>query len=344
MGGRWCHVGMGATRLAQVVLLASVLAGLVLCGCAGPGHGQRGIATPSRASGMTATTSGLIPWIDAAAPSIPTFATSTPPPPPANARPCAASDVTASFAGSNGAGGHSVIYVRFRNISRSTCLLAGYPQVIATAPGKPDVAASNGSFFQFGHAANLAPGNGVSLLGLETDSECAAHPGGAGEPNPYNTVAIALPGGGSVTLTTGGNRLAAPLELSCGLHVTTFEDPNYPQPQVIVPLSGLIPTLVLPHSARAGDTLVYEVDLRNSTPHPIELEPCPGYFEDAGDKLIFLTYALNCTPVGSIPAGRTVRFAMQLPLPADIPPGPVQIRWALRLPGNVAESTVDITH
>ena len=145
-------------------------------------------------------------------------------------------------------------------------------------------------------------------------------------------------------LAISGVGLVGSLDLSCGLHVTTFEDPNYPQPQVIIPLAGLLPTLVLPHSARAGDTLVYEVDLRNPTPHPIALEPCPGYFEDAGDKLIFLTYALNCTPVGSIPAGQTVRFAMKLPLPADIPVGPVRIEWALRLPGNIAESTVDITH
>ena len=237
-----------------------------------------------------------------------------------------------------------MIYVRFRNVSGSACLLAGYPRVTATAPGKPDVTASNGSFFQFGKAANLSPGNGVSLLGLETDSECAAHPGGLGDGDAYNSVDIALPGGGSVVLTNLGNGFARLLDLSCGLHLTTFEDPDYPQPQVINPLAGLRPTLVLPRTARAGDTLMYEVDLRNTTTHAIGLEPCPGYLEDAGDKLIFLTHALNCAPVGSISAGGTVRFAMQLPLPSALPMGAVQIRWALLLPGDMAASTIDITH
>ena len=342
--GRQCLLSMGAVRLSRLVLLATLSASLGLCGCARTGDRQGGTVTPSPASGTAAASSGLVPWIDAAAPAIPTFATSTPPPPPANARPCAASDVLASLAGNNGAGGHSVRYVRFRNVSRSTCLLVGYPKVTATAPGRPDATAANGSFFQFGHAANLPPGNGVSVLGLETDSQCAAHPGGISDAHTYSRVVVDMRGGGAVTLTFPANGLAGSLDLSCGLHLTTFEDPDYPQPQAIVPLTGLIPTLVLPRTARAGETLFYEVDVRNPTPHPVRLEPCPGYFEDAGSKLIFLTYALNCATVQSIPAGRTARYAMQLPLPSDIPAGPVQIRWGLRLPDSDTESTIDITH
>lgn len=115
--------------------------------------------------------------------------TTTPPAPPADAdaRACGRRDVSASFDGRNGAGGHLIGYARFGNVSGSTCLLAGYPHVVASQAGRPSVTATNGSSFPAGQAANMPPG-GVTLLGLETDTYCAARPGGGGAGQTYDHV------------------------------------------------------------------------------------------------------------------------------------------------------------
>jgi hypothetical protein len=43
----------------------------------------------------------------------------------------------ASPDGGNGATGHSFAYFAFRNVSRATCILRGYPSVLASEPGNP---------------------------------------------------------------------------------------------------------------------------------------------------------------------------------------------------------------
>jgi hypothetical protein len=104
--------------------------------------------------------SGTIPWIDAAAPRFQAPAPSPASQPAADARVCRAVDVTANFGGDNGAGGHSITYVQFRNVSQSACVLKGYPEVTASERGLPEVVATNGSFFQGPRdaTANMPPG------------------------------------------------------------------------------------------------------------------------------------------------------------------------------------------
>ena len=209
-------------------------------------------------------------------------------------------------------------YIRFRNVGNSTCLVTGYPDVTATEPGRPDVVGSRGSFFPSGHPANMPPGTGTTLLGLESDTYCAARPGGGGGGDDYRYFIVTLPGGGTLSLTLPGNGL----DLTCGLHLTQFFDPSYPQPQPVYPLAALTATLVLAQAAHAGQTLDYEVDLRNPTTKSIGLEPCPAYVEAASSPTpVKKSYALNCAPVAAIAAGQTVRFAMQLPLPRTHLPG-----------------------
>jgi hypothetical protein len=240
----------------------------------------------------------------------------------------------------NGAGGHIVYYVRFRNVSTSTCLLAGYPKVVATAPGRAPVLGTPGSFFDGGHPANMAPG-GVTLLGLETDTYCAARPDGGGGSPSSRRFSIALRGGGwtSVRSPTAGG-----LDLTCGLRLTQFFDPQYPQPEPSYPLSALAATLDLPATAPVGSPLDYVVTLHNSSRHAVDLTPCPGYVEAATTPTpTKLAYALNCAPVGAIAAGHSVRFAMVLPLPADTPAGALKIVWALRVPNVLATGTVRVT-
>lgn len=231
-------------------------------------------------------------------------------------------------------------YVRFGNVGHSTCLLAGYPDVTATEPGRRDVVGTRGSFFDSGHSANMPAGTGITLLGLESDTYCAARPGGGGGGADYRHFTITLPGGGTVSLTLQGNGL----DLTCGLHLTRFFDPNYPQPHVVYPLDVLTATLVLPETARAGQQLTYEVDLRNPTVHAVGLEPCPAYVESASTPTpVKKVYSLNCAPVATLAAGHTARFAMQIPIPTDTPVGPVHISWGLISPDVAATGTVLIS-
>jgi hypothetical protein len=112
-----------------------------------------------------------------------------------------------------------ITWVRFRNVSDSTCVLEGYPdRVVASEPGLPDVQATNGGgFFPGGRSTPMAPGE-TTDTGLETATVCEARPGG-GPPGPaYHRIAIELPG--------GTMRLVAPerggFDVTCGLRVDAF--------------------------------------------------------------------------------------------------------------------------
>lgn len=261
----------------------------------------------------------------------------TPTAAPSNARPCTSADVTARFGHPNGAGGHLLFPVTFRNTSRSTCVLKGYPHVTATRPGSPGVPATTGSYFDTGErSANMSPG-GQTQLGLETDTVCASRPGGRAGGPVYHHVDIVVPGGGTVSLDGPAEGLA----LGCGLHLTRFFV-DLPVQRPRDRMSALSVTLETPTEATAGTTMRFIADLTNPTAAAIKLERCPGYLQSAG-AVVKQTYALNCEPVGAIAAHRTVRFAMRLRLPADTPTGPLTVRWAILGPFEGASATVDIT-
>lgn len=179
------------------------------------------------------------------------------------------------------------------------------------------------------------------MLGLETDTYCAARPGGGGGGQTYDHLSIALPGGGTVDLNLPRS---AQLDLTCGLHSTGFSDPHYPQPEPVYPLSVLRASLELPRTSKVGSVLRFIVALRNPTEQRVGLTPCPGYVEAVNtatpDKR---TYALNCAPVRSIGPGQTVRFAMRLPIPAGSSPGPARVLWSLQAPNTQATGTVVVT-
>lgn len=271
----------------------------------------------------------------------------TPPVPPANAPPCARDDVSASFDGHNGATGHEIDYIRFRNVGRSTCLLAGYPHVVASQSGRPAVTATDGSYFPDGHAANLHPG-GAAMLGVETDSDCAARPGDAGGGEIYKHLAITLPSGGTVSLTMPRSD---ELDVTCGLHLTHFFDPRYPQPEPVDPLWDLRAALEPPSASKDGSAIQFIVDLRNPTGHRVLLRPCPGYVEAATmatqdsppETLSKLTYALNCASVRAFNAQQAVRFSMRLSVPTPVPAGRVRVCWSLILSKALACRPVDFT-
>ena len=146
----------------------------------------------------------------------PSSTTVAPKPQPSPA--CTAAQVSARFAGRNGAGGHVLHYVRFRNIGSAACVLRGRPGVVAGEPGRPDVTGVPGGSFPNGRDPDMAPGE-ETLLALVTAAYCDRRPGGGGPPDPYRTFAVTLPGGGVVTVRQSK---AGALDLGCGLQVSTF--------------------------------------------------------------------------------------------------------------------------
>ncbi len=322
---RWSVAGSAAT-------VAAVAVAVSLIGASGGGQSSR------LATGPSVDLTGAVPWIDAPAQPYRPPTVSPPAPPATDARPCTADDVAASFAGRDGAGGHLIIDVRFRNTSQSTCVLNGYPHVTATEPGLPDVTGTNGSFFPSAGTANMTPGQDT-FLGLETDTYCTARPGGGGGGPPYHHIDIVLPGGGTVSL----DRHADGFDVTCGLHLTKFFVPQPEQPQAHDPLSDLQASLETPPSVSAGSTLIYVADLSNPTDQPISLDPCPGYIEAASAPTpVKEIYALNCAPVGAIAATRTIRFEMRMHIPANTPAGPLTIHWALLAPSVTGSATVNV--
>jgi hypothetical protein len=288
---------------------------------------------PAGATNHGVDLADTIPWIHA-----PTEPPLPLPPParlprPTDARPCRVDDVAASFDGSNGAGGHAVVYVTFRNISTSTCVLNGYPQVTATEPGLPDIAGTDGSFFPGDGTANMAPGQNT-FLALETDTYCAARPGGGGGGPRYHHLDIVLPAGGTVSLDQPDG-----LDVTCGLHLTEFTVPQPEQPQPRPPAGRLTTTLDTPATVAAGATLIYVVALTNPTAKPVTLSPCPAYLQAAPSIPVKDVEALNCRPVGAIAAHGTVRFEMHMQIPVDTTAGELKIIWQLVGPDASPEAS-----
>jgi hypothetical protein len=306
----------GPVRRASAACAAMAL---LAAGCAS----HAGSPPPAR-SAASGTEQGVVAWVHApTAPPVP----STPAPPaprPTDARACRADDIAARFQSRNGAGGHEIFYVRFPNVSESTCVLFGYPQVTATEPGQPEVGATDGSFFQLGDPANMAPG-GNTLLGLETDTNCAARPGGGGGGPLYHHFDIALPAGGTVGLDQPDG-----LDLTCGLHLTRFWVPRAEHPEPPDSLTELTASLEMPATVAADAVLVYVVALTNPTEHPITLDPCPAYIQaDSSPTPVKDIEALNCAPVRTLAAGATTRFEMHLQMPGDTAAGTVRVFWSL---------------
>lgn len=135
----------------------------------------------------------------------------------ANAHPCTAEQVRASADGSDSATGHHLSYYKFRNVGAKPCILRGFPLVIASEPGKPDVTASHTSWFIYREQSGSMPPGGVTVLSLETVRDCPARYATPGTfPGLiYHTVTVGIPGGGSVLIK-------GKFDVLCGLFTGPF--------------------------------------------------------------------------------------------------------------------------
>ena len=313
---------MGFLRRAGVTLVITVTVALfaAVAGCAPPVVPSSSASRPISPAQVVAspTEPGPVPWIDRpgslAGPS-PLPAS----PLPTAGRPCGAADVRATYEGGNGAAGSVFHLVSFTNIGSDTCVLRGTPRVVATESRKQPVTAIPAKMFDVVPAA-LSPG-GKSQLELQTMRDCEARDRNPGTwPTAvYDSLQISMPSGGAVTVR-------GTFDVECGLYVGEFgvtpPDPVYPTP----PLAGADIRLELPASVRAGGQLRYVVDVANPTDADMVLDPCPSYVQGLGSagKTPLL---LNCDAVHDIAAGKTVRFAMEIPVPVDTPTGPTEVWW-----------------
>ncbi len=173
-----------------------------------------------------------------------------------------------------------------------------------------------------GEVANTAPGATVAV-NVEVPVACQADPGGGNQGLPqYHTLLISIPGGGNKQI--GGLHLT----FQCGMSTTPFFTPK-PQPVYRPdPLDALVPHVQLPASVKAGDTLIYEVELVNPGNHSVALSPCPVYLEWSGIPTKF-EYRLNCRSVHAIPAHGRVRYQMEMAIPGSAALASVQVLWQL---------------
>jgi hypothetical protein len=142
---------------------------------------------------------------------------------------CSFARLTVTVASADAAGGIEGMLIAFRNKSAATCVLLGYPKVVATRPGMSSVATASPSTYIGG----LQPGALPPLVRLKSGKRASVVVAAGDEPRPvsspcvhqrYKTVTVSLPS------QSGSKRLSAELPKegttlpSCsGVVVTPFQ-------------------------------------------------------------------------------------------------------------------------
>lgn len=234
-------------------------------------------------------------------------------------------------AGPEGAGlGNTNLPITFVNRSTSACVLKGYPTLVgvdAEGVGHP-VTVEHGSYFgDPGPPANIAPGESAALNISGADACPAILSGGH---RVYADFRIGLSAGGHVEVAAAG------FDTICGVWVSQFGVPSAANPPDGVPPSPLTATISAPTSVAAGTTLSYVIILTNPSATDFALAPCPSYEEYIGSGsagawvATVRDYYLDCDTVSVIRAGASVRFEMQIAIPADQPPGEAKFGWGVQ--------------
>ncbi|MDX6227561.1 MAG: hypothetical protein QOI76_951 [Frankiales bacterium] len=325
-------------RTGLILLLAIVVAG---CGEQVPRPVTQSvlptvIASPStRATAMTAPPSAQaspsaawdIAWValPMPAPSVPAPLPTTPP--PAGAPACTNDQLAAKSLGYSGVSQDDGDVIDVRNMSARTCLLDGPVHAILYGKGAPPLEVSGvGRDFPSREASfDMNPGASTNVS-FHATSGCLSAPAKGVAAIPVTSASIAIPSGGSVTVT-GLN-----MPRACGITVDRFTqelpEPTYPP----APLQGAKMYLQAPATVRAGQTFDFVVTLANPTGAPITMTPCPGYAESMSAGTTSKgVYGLNCAGHTSLAPHQRLRFQMRMQVGADAASGPATLYW------NVAE-------
>lgn len=279
----------------------------------------------------------VVPWLDTPAPR----ASAHPP----LAAPCRAADLRAQLV-LQGATGSLVGGVELTNVGPAACALVGRPRVafagatsryrVVPIPRQrvPDDVLAD----PVGSLRALARGKAAGVT-LWWSNWCGAGHVETGNPGrPPTALDLALPGGSTVVVPTPDaprcDQPSTPSRLAVGPFSPALRRLG---PDSRLPLAASIlgarPVHVKPGVAafrvRRGETLAFVVALRNTGKTPFRFAgACPVYVEEVVPAPEH-AYVLNCAPVGAIPSGATVRFAMRVAIPADARIGVTGLSWQL---------------
>ncbi|HKD96474.1 MAG TPA: DUF4232 domain-containing protein [Micromonosporaceae bacterium] len=302
-----------AVPFAVAAYLTNSAGGPLPTGTRSPSTAPRPSGPASPAPSSTDLSESAVPWIDAPATYRP-----NPTGPVPTARPCTTADLstTAGWQDHLGISQQDAANVMVKNISRSRCTLSGTPELVSSVSGRYKPVATT----------KIAP------VGGATDVPASINP----QDDAYVQVAMTLACNGG----TGPTRYAEKLALMVGgtpipvtglkLSGTCPEITITPwftfRPDAVSPYEALVGQIEAPSSVERGETLSYAVDITNTSDVAVPLNPCPVYWEAIVKQ--FVTYRLNCAP-GAIAPGQTVRFSMQIALPADLPTGATTLMWRI---------------
>jgi len=318
--------------------LVLVVLAVALCGCAAGSH---------LAAGMRNGPADPVPWISAT-PTTMLLPTPSPTVIPAGTRPCQAADLQAVFGGIGAlTGGQLGASILFGNRSGSACILQGVPAVqlfdtgghqipLTTRPAE-GLPPAEPVLVQPGTADVQAyiPRAGIAYVGIEWQTHDGAGLACAPTPKEATAVAVSFPAGGSSPRVTVSDVMARWSTIApCYGQVAVSAFQQWPAPEASPspnPLGSLTIHIDAPSSVTADSVLVYTVTLQNTGSQPFTfLADCPAYLEWASDSTRAFAkepHILNCRPVGTMAPGRSVRFAMQIPVPPGTQPGPYDLRW-----------------
>jgi Domain of unknown function (DUF4232) len=279
---------------------------------------------------------GVVPWLDAPVTPYSPPPPATEPPRPA-ARACLGGDPRLAGVDREGATGHTGTFVHLQNTGRSRCTLAGSPQLTGlTAPGaRVPIPAEHGTFFDSPPETQQRPATidptEQAVLTIETSLGCAG--GAPASTRTYRRVQIGLPDGATF-------QVADRLDSSCPFRIGTWYrptpqplEPPEPWPTLQARLQGV------PATVHPGQPFDYVIELTNTGPASVPLNPCPAYTEALGGTRG--DYRLNCQAGTVIPAFGSMRFAMRLNVGTDVPSGPAKLLWALH--GSTVAAGTEVT-
>jgi hypothetical protein len=338
-------------------VVAAILA-VALSGCA---------AGSQLAAGTKHDPGDPVPWISAT-PTTMLLPTPSPTVIPVGTRPCQAADLQTVFGGIGAlTGGQLAASILFGNRSASACVLQGVPAVqlfdsgghqipLTTRPAE-GLSPAQAVLVQPGTADVQAhiPRAGIAYVGIEWQTHDGA--GFACVPTPRDAAAVAVsfPGGGSsprVAVSDAMSRWSSIAPCYGRVSVSPFQ--SWPAPEASPtpnPLDALTMRIDAPSSVTPGSVLRYTVTLQNTGSQPVVFPAdCPVYLEWATDSTRAFAkelHILNCRPVGTIAPAQSVRFAMQIPVPAGTQPGPYDLRWmfvgSLGLNPSQGKATVTVS-
>jgi len=340
--------GIGALAVVgacAVVLVASC--GVRSATIGASGSPPAGPQTASATAASTPTASAPVPWTDQAAPAD-TSPNQTVPPSAAEFAPCAAAQLTGSYGKPILAATLFTWYLVLTDAGTAPCTLNGGPDGVVgvRADGSQRTLAAGmtttgaGWFGDLvGPPANLTPGQSAQFA-VWTPRPCPAS-----HADEYSAITIGIGQTGSVRVQLPSG---LPFVTCQWLGVSGFGVPQAsPEAAPPSPLDVLTVTDTMPAVAAPGSTVDYTVTLANPTGRAVALSPCPSYEEYLGlpgaqasasasyyPLLDTRYYYLNCQAAPLIPAGGSVTFAMEVP----VPPGAGAAKYGWQLQGTEVET------